>query len=917
MLQQRPITLTANGNRWYRCRQTSRFFNESISLSGRFICHLFCRSRNKVVLPILFSLLTLSSLSAKASFISDYYPACTLPDTVKFESQSDLDLLDYLAKSGFEESGLTTIIQASDFNHGLISSPWELIMGKIPGVIISSNDGSPGGSYSITNLYNLNFSNDSKPLVVLNGVPLINTPLLINPADIEKIIYSRDSYLTGKYGSMADNGVLFIYTKKGSGDLQVNYIGKLELAGVHKKYDMLSSREFAFLIAEKYPDNPDAIDHLGTASTDWQNEIFRTAPSFDNYLSVRGNVLSVPVSLTAGKTCQEGVIKTSSFNRSSVLLTVNPSFFKNHLKINISTSGTYNSTAVVDQNLVYNALIYDPTRPVYSGKSKYGGFFENDSNYYSQNPVAMLNQFHNSISENRWTSRIEASYRLHFLPDFKISGSYSTDDYSRNAVSVIDTSNIKRYGHGYKSTTVTGQNNRILDVHFDYATHILALESGIELSGGYFSVATHQDYDFEKSYIYPSGVYDLYRGYSNDANTSYYGRIGYSFKEKYFLKFSMTNEKNPYSYYYSEKCLNPSFSANWDISKEPFMSFLSFLPVLNIRFNYDSKRVFRSQPSLFTGSGDETIKAYSAGLDFALPGNIIQGNINLTERSCTNMGGLVAFYFGGESAYTMAKIGDIKTRGADISLFGDFHLKDKISIRFGLNATLAGNKVTLIEGFSRYAFNFNVTSTPYSSGIRATETGQRVNTFFLYHQVYDQKGNPVSGAFTDTDNSGTINDLDRYYFKQSVPTFLAGLYSTLSYKNWEFSFSGRLNLGNWVSDQEKAYFSIAAVPYYDGVYDNFPGSLVDTKYFTSINMADFWSDYFVENASFFRMDYISAGYTFKGLFKSKTDLAVRTIVENAFILTGYGGNDPEVSSGISSFMYPRSTTATIELKLSF
>ena len=334
--------------------------------------------------------------------------------TLRTDAQSleEVVVIGYGVQKKNDLTGSVASVSSKDFNEGLISSPEQLINGKVSGVQILSGGGSPtsGSTIRIRGGASLNASND--PLIVLDGVPLetggmsgidANFLSLINPGDIESMTVLKDASSTAIYGSRASNGVIMITTKKGSGSdrLKINFSTTLSLQQRTRTAEMLSYGDFVNTAR-----SIGAGDLLGDARTDWNDAIYRTAFGTDNNLSVAGRFTpNFPFRVSVGYYNQDGIVLTDNATRYTGNVTLSPSFFDNYLKFNISAKGAINRNRYAPaSSAIYNATVADPTQPIRSGSDAFGGYTEVVTDGVPNpnalvNPVGLLNQtdYHDNV----------------------------------------------------------------------------------------------------------------------------------------------------------------------------------------------------------------------------------------------------------------------------------------------------------------------------------------------------------------------------------------------------------------------------------------------------------------------------------------------------------------------------------------
>jgi TonB-dependent starch-binding outer membrane protein SusC len=379
---------------------------------------------------------------------------------------------------------------------GMIISPQELMLGHTPGMIISSNSGVPGGSYTIHNMrFNSSFSSGA-PLIIVDGLVLGNDLESINPNDIETITFLENSSETAIYGEQAAFGALVITTRKGTGDFKVNYSGQAGFSVLPRKTDILSADEFRELVNTRYPGNTSVTGLLADYNTDWQDEIYRKAFGQDHHLSVSGEIAKkIPMYLSVGETDMDGILKTSSYNRTTGSLSLEPSFFDDHLNISLNLKGIFHNNRAADEQAISNSPMFDPTQPVSDGNTTYGGYFTY-TNFDGTpvitaptNPVALLNLTNDRQDEKRIIGNIKADYRLHFLPDLRVIMMYGLDNLKtdQDVTMGTDASWTYIYNGGYSGWSKYSNKTSELSVCTDYSRECKAVSGNLDFMLGYFS----------------------------------------------------------------------------------------------------------------------------------------------------------------------------------------------------------------------------------------------------------------------------------------------------------------------------------------------------------------------------------------------------------------------------------------------
>ncbi|HUW05083.1 MAG TPA: SusC/RagA family TonB-linked outer membrane protein [Williamwhitmania sp.] len=825
-----------------------------------------------------------------------------LPDTTTAKVKNHL-----APASQNDTVGNTITLDSKDFNQGFIVSPEELILGKVAGLRITSNSGKPGDGFTIQNRGISTFLTDNSPLYIVDNVPIVNGYININPNDIATVTVIKDAWAVALYGDRAAHGAIVITTKRGTKQLHVSYSGKLGVSNLPKQVEVFSGDEFRSIVTDHFSSDPTAISLLGGANTNWQNEIYRSAISQDHHVDVSGSVKDIPYRVAVGRTNQDGIIKTSSYNRTTTSASLDPTFFDNHLKISITFSGIFGKERIADENIVRRALQFDPTQPVINSDGSYFGYSGFPSIY--SNPAALLHFTDNRLNSDRYIGNISVDYKLHFFPDMRVAFSYGEDYLNTKDHEVVDTALVYSGSLTKGSIQQTNQTlkSKIWNLSATYSKSIEALSSQVNLVVGTSRTTSSLWGNGYQYSIVPQALQDTSAfGFESSLIATYF-RLGYSLKNRYFLNFSLRNEID--ARYADNNKINHAFTAslNWKLKDESFLRNNNTISTLDLRAEYGVSGSNWQFGSSFNATvtpdlAPEKITTKSVGIDYGLFNNRIQGSIDVYSKTGDN---LFVRTPNPLNHYFVYNTGKIKNSGVELSINAiplsnkDWHWE------FGFNAAVNHNKIErLIDNDEANSF-IGLPDGPANMSINVLmqTVGYPINSFYVKQQVYNTSGSPLEGIY----GTGL-----RHYHK-SEPDWIMGVSSQLSYRNWDFAFSGRLNLGNYV------YNTVAADNSYDIIYwgqaylTNVNKSLNKTKF----ESRQYLSDYFVENASFFRMDYITLGYSFKDVWNSKAAIRLSATIQNAFVITNYSGIDPEVATGIDSYSYPRASTFSLGLNMIF
>jgi iron complex outermembrane receptor protein len=403
----------------------------------------------------------------------------------------------------------------------------------------------------------------------------------------------------------------------------------------------------------------------------------------------------------------------------------------------------------------------------------------------------------------------------------------------------------------------------------------------------------------------------------------------------------------------------PAAAVGWNISKESFMTSLKAVSNLKLRASYGVTgnqdvtnipypylstyqlssstsqyqfgntfyNTFRPQP-YDANIRWETTTQVDVGIDFGLFKDRVTGTIDFYKKDTEDLINSIPVPGGSNfSNFLLTNVGSMVNKGYEITINTIPVRNEKFEWNFGFNFTYNENEVTkLLKTDDPDYPGVQVGGIGLQRFIQNIQVGYPVNTFLVFKQVYDEQGRPVEGLYVDKTGLGgdvTANENNKFRYQKPQPDYLIGINSRLNYGNWDFYFSGRASIGNYVYNNVHTGANFSNFYYTTGYFNNLPQAVNDTKF---QNLQSF-SDYYLENASFFKMDNISLGYNVKKLFSEKLKGRFSFTVQNAFFITDYKGLDPEVnnvnaaantaSSGIDNNIYPRSRVFMLGVNLSY
>ncbi|MDR2058303.1 MAG: TonB-dependent receptor [Dysgonamonadaceae bacterium] len=905
------------------------------------------------------------------SFLGYETQTVTVDNTViTVQLQPNVQLINEIVVIGYgtqrkkDLTGSIAVVNSKDFNKGLVSSPEQLINGKVAGLQIISNSGSPtsGSSIRIRGGASLNASND--PLIVLDGVPLEiggisgndnNFLSLINPNDIETMSVLKDAASTAIYGSRASNGVVLITTKKGTGErLKINFTTTNSIQTRTKSADMLSENQFRDMIESQGSALQKSL--IGNASTDWNNEIFQSAFGTDNNLSLSGKIAKqLPFRASFGAYNQDGILKTDQANRYTGNLSLSPSFFKDYLKFNLNVKAAMNKNRFADGAAVWNAATYNPTIPVYSGSTQYGGYNEaidGQGELVTRavlNPLEILNERNSTSTVRRIIGNLDADYQMHFLPELRAHITFGYDYAQGKGKVYIPAEVAYSYASGGRNYQYGPQKkeNRLFTSYLNYNQLFTDIKSTLDATAGY-------DYQFWKAAT-PAYEELNIAGESQFSSAptdqrhvllSFYARLNYAYDSRYLLTATVRRDGTSRFSENNRWGTFPSLALAWRLTEENFLRDNRILNDLKLRLSYGTtgqqdgignynylpiytygqdgaQYLFGNQyyytyrPEAYNSDLKwESTTAYNAGIDFAFLNGRIAGSLDYYTRKTKNLLAIVPSPAGTNFDKTiMSNVGNVDSNGLEFTLNTTLLNTKDITWNVAFNTTFQKVKIDNLS----LVKDAKTVGTPVGPTIDNTyiqifTEGYAPYMFYVYKQLYDEKtGKPVEGAYANLDDNPEINSADLYHYHSPAPDVMFGLSTQFQYKKWSLGMGFRAHTGNYVyNGMAMNTGAFGTVSYNDFQLNNLNKSYLETGF----QSRQYLSDYYVENASFLKMDNLTLGYDF-GEITPNIRLNLSALVQNVFTWTKYSGVDPEVPSGFDSSFYPRPRIFSLTLGLEF
>ena len=894
-------------------------------------------------------------------------------------------------------TGSVSAVKAEEINRGAVTSSYELLQGKVPGLLVLGD-----GTLRVRGSASLNASND--PLIVVDGIPLSSNGLSsINPDDIESFSVLKDASSAAIYGSRAAAGVIMATTKKARASTKprISYRGSFSLSHYMGKADVMEPDEFRSFIDEISANQPLQLETahslMGTESTDWIDLVSRVGTMNVHTVSASGTTLKghLPYRASVGIMHRTGTTLGSHSTRPNLNVTLSPTFLDKHLSIqlNAKVSTSINSP----QSASYrSAANFNPTLPVHfyneDGSIDYStnlGYWvrgtgkgadfqpsnaETNPMQYKTNDVdqsnlgyvisASLNYKVHGFEDLNFNVRASKDYRKNYSntrtkPGYwelkldKVAPNVGTNTTNRSHNSNDMFEAFVNYAHDFNGHKVDAMAGYTYE-HFTNYSY-----SETKLNGDYDDDVTNVHYkkdDFYGSHIPHEEEHFL---------VSFYGRVNYSYKSRYIATFTLRDDG---SSRFAEDCrwgLFPSAALAWNIAQEPFFKNVKNVSELKLRLGwgvtgqesgianysylanytmtkdgfmnnrYNMGSFGRSQ-SLVPQAYDphikwETTTTENIGVDFGFWDGRLAGNIDVYKRTTDDLLNSVNIPMGANfSNVLLTNIGSMENKGIELGLtVNPIHTKD-MSLLIGANFTMQDTEFTkLTTGNAKTNKDYFVQvnwmdwDTRYTGGyIQQHRVGYDPRVYVLYQQLYDENGHAIENAFVDRNGDGQISEADRYITgKSPLPDKFYGFNLKFNYKNWDFGLNAHGEIGNWVYNLFYQENSTPANTWlnYANLY-NYPSIVKKTGWKGIKSNSQIYSDMWLEDGSFFKIDDVNLGYTFNNLFKSSTTLRVALSANNVLLLTKYSGQDPEAGgqTGIDDQqLVPRIRTYSLRVNLNF
>ena len=915
-------------------------------------------------------------------YATQTFKASEVPASILLEE--DTHFLDEVVVIGYgtvkksDLTGSVSTVKADEINKGVVTSPADLLRGKSAGVVVTAGDGMPGSAATVRIRGGSSINASNTPLYVIDGLPVSNdgisgmsdTMASINPEDIESFTVLKDASATAIYGSRASNGVIVITTKKGSksstGLPKVAMDFTTSVNTIAKYNSLLDADGIVSLIRDFYGVNSAAEQKLGVAgklyNTDWQREIFHTATTMDANASITGKLGSnLPYRISSGVIRQQGTLKGSEMDRLTLGVNLSPTFFDNHLTVNVNGKGTYALNWYANQGAIGAANHYDPTKPVYSnvpgaslnGYTTWYDASGNINTMATMNPVGLLAAQKDRADAYRFIGNTQFDYKIHGFEDLRLNLNLGIDWAKSLGVTELARGseasfhNTNQSGGGSHTDYDYSRMNTTLEFYADY-NKTFAEKHFVDLMAGYSWQRFYSESNSKSFRLSDRASLGESVGKGELYLISFFGRANYSYADKYLI--TATLRADGTSRFQNHKWgLFPSVALGWNILKESFIPETDKLSTLKLRLSwgetgqqevggyYDTFAQFLTTqlgsyyfttPGGYTNpiaalgySADlrwETTTTYNAGMDFGFWGDRLTAAVDVYKRDTRDILNYIPVpALSNLTNYLNTNIGSMTNQGVEVDLNAILVETRDASWSVGINAAYNQNRITKLTVSDDDATGVETGGISGGTGnnVQMFQVGYPMRTFNLYEQVYDTAGNPVNGVYVDRNNDGQINADDKYLGHHADPDWTFGFNTSFSWKNWTAALSGHASLGNWVYNNVASDTEMLA----DLWTNQFVSNRVSSAPKSMFSQAQYLSDYYLQDGSYLKLDNFTLGYTIPKLFYVTADrpfsLNIFGTVQNICTLTRYTGIDPEIFGGIDGTVYPRPRTFVLGVKV--
>lgn len=878
------------------------------------------------------------------------------------EQLAEVVVIGYGSVEKKDVTGTVALVDEKEFNKGIIGSPEKLLTGKVAGLQIESG-GEPGAGSNIR-LRGISI-NGQNPLFVIDGVPISpdgvaggRNPLnFMNPADVESITVLKDASAAAIYGSRGANGVIIITTKNGSkGKLKLSYDGSYTVSKFTKTIDILSPSQYREAIFDKAPQE---LSNLGTANTNWIDEVLQVANGTNQNIAVSGGGKSTNYFVSFNYLDNNGVMRGTRNQSTTLSLKLKQKLFNDNLIIGLNTKNGFTKDDF-SPNVIGGASRFDPTRPVLDPTdTMFAGYWQWSDALATANPVAEQDLNDQKGNTFRTLSNLDLEYKLPFVEGLSLKANIG---YDRNEGEYHSVKSQYDKGNAINNRGISVKDEADLKTSFlseyyaDYTNHFESIDSKLNIIGGYswqnfktdFTQLGGDNAVMINGVLVPTDTTSMQPSTVENRLISFFGRASFDLKDKYLITASLRRDgstrfgdSNKWGWF-------PSAAVAWRILNEDFAAGLTGLfSDLKLRVGYGttgnqeipdyrySTFYKYGQPTAAYQFGDEYVLTLrpkgvdpdikweeTVSTNFGLDAGMYEGRLNFSlEYYIKNVNDLlfeIAVPAGSNlSDQVLTNIGQVENKGFELTANGVLYDRDNFNWNLGLNFSTNKNIIKKIDNNTDPNFGgYNVTGISGDVGqtIQVLKAGEEAFAFKTYKHKYDNSGEPIFGPmidmYEDINGDGQINELDLVIGESPNPDFLIGITSNMSYKSWDLSFTLRGSAGNYVYNNVSS-----SMGYFELLTDRVTNNIHISAYETNFKTRQLHSDYYVEDASYLKLDNITLGYNFDKVKFAR--IKAYLTGQNVFTLTKYSGVEPEIFNGVDNNLYPRSTTVILGVNASF
>ena len=894
--------------------------------------------------------------------------------TINVTLQEDLQALEEVVVIGYgsmqrkDVTSSITSVKAEDLNIGVVTSPAQMLQGKVPGLTVA-NTSDPNGSASISlrGASSLRAGEAMEPYYVIDGVPGASLSL-VAPDDIESIDVLRDASATAIYGSKAANGVIIVTTKKGNKDgrTSVSYSGYVAWDKTMNSLDMMTASELLDFANSNNIDLSPYYDVNNPANTNWQDEVLRTGFSHNHNVSINGGNQKTSYNASINFMDRQGVVRGTNMDRLNARSYVKTKALNDRLELAFSVNASVRNSSTgptggTGQSVLDAMYYYSPLVPVRNADGSWYGNTQISQNY---NPVRMIYEDRYDTKEKLLQGTAQATLHIIDGLDWNLNLSYQNQQYiysNYNSSKTEKPSVASRNGQADRSTLENIRKQMETYLNWDH-TFADAHKVGVMLGYSWeqadnndgFGLKVYNFYNDDLTY-HNMGVANnisINDVISNNLSTlrmiSFYGRVNYSFNSKYLLQATVRRDGSSAFGVNNRWGTFPSVSAAWRITEEDFMQDQNVFDDLKLRVGYGVSGnslgfdAFYSRPiygptGWFTyvdANGTEsqyrilgatrnsnpdlkweTTGMFNIGLDFGFFNNRLTGTIEYYDKRTSD---LIFDYQVSTNRYPYgwmtANVGDISNKGIEFTI-NAIPVQTR-NFTWSTSLNLSHNK-NVVEKLSNdmYSVEYSDRANPDVGGYTSTQVqrimeGAPLGQFYLYEWAgYDENGGSI---FNDYDAEGNLigttdapKDEDRRPHGSAQPKLVYGWNNDLTWKNWTLTAFFQGVAGNKIFNATRCYYNNVSL------VNNGKNVLAEVAEGQNAHdsRAQAPSDRYLENGSYLRLSTLTLGYNFGKIGNWINNLRLYATCNNVFTITGYKGVDPEISlGGLEPGMDWRNTT---------